>query len=144
MTSNTTLASALQVVGVATTLYAGFKCINGSLLWLLPKLPLTRYQSPKDRSWALVTGASAGIGFGFAQELAARGFNVVILGHKPDELAAAQATINAESPAVEVQILELNVVTATAVEIETALESISQLRLTILVNVCDPFDSTDV
>lgn len=30
-------------------------------------------------SWAVVTGASEGVGFAFAEELAARGFNIVLM-----------------------------------------------------------------
>ena len=34
---------------------------------------------PRTKMWALVTGASEGIGFGFARALAKRGFNLILI-----------------------------------------------------------------
>lgn len=53
---------------------------------------LQRYHHPhrqskdKQRSWALVTGASAGIGLAWVHELAARNFNVVLHGRNEEKL----------------------------------------------------------
>ena len=48
-----------------------------------------------DRT-ALVTGGTRGIGLGIAQELVARGANVVLTARKPDELEAAVAQLDPE------------------------------------------------
>ena len=127
----------LKAIGVVATLRTCYRWLDGASLWLLPVLPMTRYwrENRPGQSWALITGASAGIGLSCGHELAARGFNVVLLGHKPDELAEAKAAIEDASPAVEVRILELDVITASAEEIDAALDSISHLPLTVLVNV---------
>ncbi len=37
-------------------------------------------------SWALVTGASDGIGKGFCQELANKGFNIILIARNPEKL----------------------------------------------------------
>jgi hypothetical protein len=39
-------------------------------------------------SWAFITGSTDGIGFGFADNLAKRGFNVIICARNPEKLAA--------------------------------------------------------
>jgi 17beta-estradiol 17-dehydrogenase / very-long-chain 3-oxoacyl-CoA reductase len=82
----------------------------------------------------LVTGASAGIGLGVAHELAKRGFNVIIVGHKSSELEEAKEAIQAESPDAEVMILIVDAVTATAEEVDAALDRITDLMLTVVVN----------
>jgi len=45
---------------------------------------------------ALVTGASSGIGVGFAEELAARGLDVIVVARRADRLAALKGRLEAE------------------------------------------------
>ncbi|KAK0728864.1 hypothetical protein B0T26DRAFT_699533 [Lasiosphaeria miniovina] len=129
---------ALRLVGAATLATLGYKALDAASLWLLPAVSLSRYQhrdaNGRPCSWALVTGASAGIGLGCALELACRGFNVIILGHKPSELAEAEAAILAEAPSVEVRVVVLDAVRATAADIDAALDSVADLGLAVLVN----------
>ena len=37
-------------------------------------------------TWALITGSTDGIGFGFARNLAKRGFNIVLCARNPEKL----------------------------------------------------------
>lgn len=126
----------LQSFGALVLFYIGYKLFTFASVYLLPPLSLSKYQKSgtQSRSWALITGASAGIGLGCAHELALRGFNVVLLGHKPDELDEAKAAIKSESPNAEVQNIVLDVIKASTAEIEAAIQSISHLPLTILIN----------
>ena len=126
-------ATALQYFGAASLLYLGYKTWDFSSLWILPKKSLTAYQRP-TRAWALVTGSSAGIGQGLTLELAARGFNVILLGHLPDELEQARQKLLTETPTADVKILVLNAATATTDEIAKSISSISHLPITILIN----------
>jgi len=52
--------------------------------------------------WALVGGASKGLGFGCAQALANEGVNVVIVARGAEALQAAAGKIRAQSPGVQV------------------------------------------
>ena len=122
----------LQGIGVWTLLYTTYGLIHFAALWLLPKQSLNRYQR-RERAWALITGASAGIGFGCTQELAVRGFNVILLGHKKDELEEAKQQIQAEAD-VEVMVLVLDVIKATSANIEKTAQHVSELPITILIN----------
>ncbi|KAK5046828.1 hypothetical protein LTR84_007182 [Exophiala bonariae] len=59
-------------------------------------------------SWACVTGASDGIGLGFAEELPSRGFNVILHGRNKEKLQKLQTTLEAQFPARQFQILVID------------------------------------
>ena len=123
----------LRFVGAATLYYIAYKLISFHSLWLIPTRSITYYQL-QNSAWALVTGASAGIGRGCAEELASRGFNVILLGHLPDELQEVKRSIGKESPNIDVKIIVLDVTQATNAEVETAFNEIVHLPITVLVN----------
>lgn len=54
---------------------------------LTPSSPLQKYKVPDTTAYALITGSSAGIGLGIAQELVAQGFGVILHSRLPEELA---------------------------------------------------------
>lgn len=102
---------------------------------LTPSEPLKKYKRANTTAYALVTGSSAGIGLGIAQELVRQGFGVILLGHLPDELASAASTLQQIAPGAQIRTLVLNARTATPAELESALQPLtSTLRITILVN----------
>ena len=75
---------------------------------------LSRYlntpgQTHEKDSWALVTGASDGIGFGFVEELAAHGFNVILHGRNENKLDGLIKRIKLHHPTRDFRKLVLDV-----------------------------------
>lgn len=83
-------------LGVATLAFTTLAFIRQATIYLLPSR-LHRYNRTRN-NWALVTGATDGIGFGFCQELCARGFNVILHGRNADKLATRARELNAMFP----------------------------------------------
>ncbi|MCJ1397459.1 hypothetical protein MMC11_000652 [Xylographa trunciseda] len=126
------LESTIYCLGLLTTIYL-LNCITGFLYTYLRRSSLHTYQHSRP-SWALVTGASDGIGLGFAQTLCTQGFNVVLLGHKRHELEAAQAALQHESPSAQVRILVVDAITDDAATLDEAIATMRDLHVTILIN----------
>ncbi|KAI9665900.1 MAG: hypothetical protein M1821_003835 [Bathelium mastoideum] len=75
---------------------------------------LPRYNpSPKQRpAWALVTGATDGIGRALAEELARQGFHVLLHGRNPTKLDATRAYIEKTVPGSRCEIVQADAATA--------------------------------
>ncbi|EFQ31456.1 short chain dehydrogenase [Colletotrichum graminicola M1.001] len=135
------LDQALETIGLVWVLYSAYRLYDALALWILPAVPLTRYQKNGPfESWALVTGASAGIGLGCAQELALRGFNVVLCGHDVDELEDARALIESECRLrrlkgdIAVRLVVLDAAASSAPQVQAAVDGLADLDVTVLVN----------
>ncbi|KAH7153372.1 putative oxidoreductase,short chain dehydrogenase [Dactylonectria macrodidyma] len=93
--------AAFTIVGIAATvsfLHNLFSFIHPYLQFSL----LYRYAHPSPSGagpWALVTGASDGIGREFANELAANGFNVVLHGRNQTKLSNVALKLEEDFPA---------------------------------------------
>ncbi|CAG8091921.1 unnamed protein product [Penicillium salamii] len=125
---NFTGSIALGIVGYNTWRFISFH------LALYGDRKLDRYKSKNQKSWAIVTGASAGIGLGYAEELITRGFGVIIFGHKLEELQQAEIHLRTISDDADVRIVKLDAITASSTDIENALNEFKQLHITILIN----------
>lgn len=128
--------SAMAVIGSAVFLYAGYSLIDFlALHFILPSRPLSSYKRQgSEPTYALITGASAGIGLGIAKELIAQGFGVILLGHLADELKVAKATLERETPNAAVRLICADARTATPEELQAIVEDVGRLQLSILVN----------
>lgn len=63
--------------------------------------------TPLQGQWALVTGASSGLGVDFAKELAKRGANLILVARRQDKLETVQADITA-TYGVEVDVVVMD------------------------------------
>ncbi|WFD33960.1 hypothetical protein MCUN1_000788 [Malassezia cuniculi] len=90
--------AAVGVVAVALVLFAVLRAV--AEIHILPGRALSRYgantRSRGAGSWALVTGATDGIGREFAMQLAARGFNVVLASRTLAKLEALAREIESK------------------------------------------------
>lgn len=148
------MSNIVWIVGVLTLATAAIRIINFVALYSLPSR-LARYAHPSSGGqppWALVTGASDGIGRAFARELAARGFNVVLYGRNEAKLAAVMADLQRQHPGRSFRLLVADASTVacvrcsdadrprssssstTAVDFEVIGAAVGDLHLTVLVN----------
>lgn len=109
MTLNLDLGSytkPLAYLGLAALTKTAYTYTRQATNYLLPSRLCTRYNpSQTQPNWALVTGATDGIGFGFAQELCARGFNVILHGRNSEKLNRRREELAAEFPNAKLGIV---------------------------------------
>eukprot|EP00090_Calanus_glacialis_P042096 TRINITY_DN74763_c0_g1_i1.p1 TRINITY_DN74763_c0_g1~~TRINITY_DN74763_c0_g1_i1.p1 ORF type:complete len:307 (-),score=112.39 TRINITY_DN74763_c0_g1_i1:193-1113(-) len=94
--------SAVTIAGWAAILY----CL-AKLLTYLSKYVRTPLDVKKLGDWALVTGATDGIGKGFCMELARRGLNIVLISRTPSKLQDVAAEIE-EKYKVKTKIVDID------------------------------------
>lgn len=99
----------------------------------LRRSSLDRYKDNASASWALVTGASDGIGKGFAEELCHRGFNVILHGRNEKKLNDVRSDLLQRWPDRDVKILVLNA-SGTLDNLEEKIQELKDLNLKILIN----------
>ncbi len=110
-----------------------------SFVWLYTKpsrLGRYLYRSATGRPpWALVTGASDGIGRALAHKLAARGFNVVIHGRNPAKTEAVYEALRRAYPEREFRkfLFDGDATTAGSLD-DVVAEAVDGLHLTVLIN----------
>lgn len=129
------MPSPLAFIGLLTLTWGTLAVLRQATVYLLP-CRLQQYNStekgPRRGNWALVTGATDGIGFGFSQELCARGFNVILMGRNEDKLHRRAAELRQQYPTSAVDIIVMD-----AVPVSSAVEQIATGlpgKLTVLVN----------
>lgn len=122
----------LASVGFIALTLGFFAFLRQATVYLLP-CKLQRYnRAGKDKNWALVTGATDGIGFGFCQELCARGFNVLLMGRNEDKLHRRAAELRQQFPMSRVDTIVMDAVPVNS-EIDKLANGLPG-QLTVLVN----------
>ncbi|BGP21783.1 hypothetical protein JCM10295v2_000658 [Rhodotorula toruloides] len=97
----TTLAFAVLGAGWLSSYVLSFARMIRDLA--RPGIPLKRFGANKG-AWAVVTGATAGIGRDFALQLAGAGFNIFLASRTASKLDAIAQEITAKYPSVETQV----------------------------------------
>ncbi|KAA8913308.1 hypothetical protein FN846DRAFT_930587 [Sphaerosporella brunnea] len=123
----------LAFLGAATVVVCALKFLNAFLsLFILSGTNLRKY-GPKG-SWAVITGASDGIGKEFALQLAAKGFNVVLVSRTASKLAALAIEIENKYPGIKTKSLAMDFSKDSAEDYKRLAEVVDGLDVAILVN----------
>lgn len=127
----------LAAVGSIWASYQLYRLANFTWYHFLRPSALNKYKEGVIGSpWALVTGASDGIGVGFAEELAWQGFNVILHGRNAEKLQTVSETLQAQFPGRKFKILVLDAVqdAGNVDKIQAALAEFKDLNLKVLIN----------
>ncbi|KAL6719692.1 hypothetical protein ACLMJK_001613 [Lecanora helva] len=136
--------SMLSGLGLAASSFLTIKLACFLFLYTRPS-SLDKYRYGKE-PWAFVTGASDGIGYALAQELAANSFNVVIHGRNSAKLENCRSQLAKDYPALSFRVVVADASTSSNGEIQDIVDSLSNLNLTVLVNnvgggsICKPLN----
>ena len=127
------MSSFLRYLGIATASYAVMRA--ASFLYKYSRRSAISRCLRHDRdSWALITGASDGIGLGFAQELAQRGFNVILHGRNKQKLENVTQQLVKDFPQVQTRIFVVDASSPETTSFRDLQDMIRDLHVTILIN----------
>ncbi|EGC41510.1 beta-hydroxysteroid dehydrogenase [Histoplasma capsulatum var. duboisii H88] len=101
-------------------------------IFVLPGQKLSKF-GPKG-SWALVTGASDGIGKEYSLQLARAGYNILLVSRTTSKLAAVADGIKSKSPTVQTKIFAMDFFKNNDGDYENLKLLIQDLDISILVN----------
>nr|POE82414.1 very-long-chain 3-oxoacyl-coa reductase [Quercus suber] len=100
-------------------------------LFILPGIPLSKFG--KKGTWALVTGASDGIGKEYALQLAAKGFNVLLVSRTQSKLDALATEIESKRN-VQTQTLAMDFAANKDADYAALQKLTKGLEISILIN----------
>ena len=121
----------LSIFSTITVLYLLIRLIFWVWLYIRPS-SLPRYLHGQTTAWALVTGASDGIGKEFARELLAGGFNVILHGRNEVKLSKVKSELLSVFPSreIEIAVADASILGAEA----SVVKVVGDRNLTVLVN----------
>jgi 17beta-estradiol 17-dehydrogenase / very-long-chain 3-oxoacyl-CoA reductase len=118
--------------------FIGFLAILKHSIFILKWVFITFLRPSKDLnkygSWALVTGATDGIGKAFAYQLASKGLNLVLVSRNHNKLKTVLKEIQADFPYTHIKIVPLDFSNDLSPGIRLVEEEIKGLDIGILIN----------
>jgi len=97
-------------VGAVIAGSLALKTLKNLFLFLQPSKDLAKRYG--KASWAIITGASRGVGKAFAFELADRGFNVVLISRNQESLTYVSRAIQYKYPDIQTKIISTDLISA--------------------------------
>lgn len=101
-------------------------------LYILPPVNFNKYGAHKGK-WAVVTGASDGIGKEYARQIAKKGFNIVLISRTQSSLERVAKEIEGET-GVQTKIVAFDASIDVPTNYEKIQQAIKDISVTILVN----------
>ncbi|KAI9662979.1 MAG: hypothetical protein M1821_008026 [Bathelium mastoideum] len=124
---------ALAAVGLLYLSAQAFTFLRVLLdLFILPGTSLSKFG--KKGSWAVITGASDGIGKEFATQIAAKGFNVVLISRTQSKLDTLASQLESKYGNIKTKTLAIDFAHASETDYEKIKSLTTSLDVSILVN----------
>lgn len=119
--------------GALTAIYLIASFLQFIFLYLRPS-SLLSYRHKKE-SWALVTGASDGIGFALAHELCSLGFNVILHGRNAAKLEGVKSKLTHAFPSTQIRLIVVDAsLPVSSSSLQRLVAGIQDVHLSILIN----------
>lgn len=125
----------LEYVGLAALIYVGLRLGLGFLSYFYKRfLASSLNVKACGGDWALVTGATDGIGKAYAFALAKRGLNIILVSRTPFKLQNVAADIESKYKGIRTKIIDVDFTTSHETYIPRIEEAIRGLDIGVLVN----------
>lgn len=107
-------------------------------VYVLPGKPVSKFGANKkdytQATWAVITGATDGIGREFSLQLAKKGFNILLVSRSPEKLGSVAAEIEAASPGVRTKTQAIDFALGDERQYEGLEHTVKDLNVGVLVN----------
>lgn len=133
--SNETFIKASQIIGAITIIYYTLYVLIRFLRFLRIFIPRDLAARYGKGSWVLITGASGGIGKAFCEELASKGFNIILISENQTDLQKVDKALHNSYPTIKTKVIVADFADAAQMELfDNIMKQIEGLDVSILVN----------